>query len=198
MVLSASASTIVGDWTVMDNNMVDDGVATFSTTGTWGDTSGAIPAADDGWKTGSPHDPGTGLTDPTYLFSDDGTATWTFLGLADGTYEVAVSFREFSNRPTDAFYSVQGGSAITVDQTSPPTGTPTLNDGVIDVPFQVLTSTAIVSGGSGNLTVMVSEGTPAASEFLIADAAAIRAIPEPSSTALLGLGGLTLLLRRRK
>ncbi|MGB0775242.1 MAG: PEP-CTERM sorting domain-containing protein [Akkermansiaceae bacterium] len=50
--------------------------------------------------------------------------------------------------------------------------------------------------GAGTLDVVL---TPqGANGFGRYDAVAISSVPEPSSAALLGLGGLTLILRRRK
>jgi hypothetical protein len=53
-------------------------------------------------------------------------------------------------------------------------------------------SGTFTSDGSGNLDFSFGAGRPALNGFTIS------AVPEPSATALLGFGGLALILRRRK
>jgi hypothetical protein len=50
--------------------------------------------------------------------------------------------------------------------------------------------------GSGNATVLLTSAST--SQFLTFSGMQLDAVPEPSGAALLGLGGLALLLRRRK
>ncbi|MCP5537870.1 MAG: PEP-CTERM sorting domain-containing protein [Akkermansiaceae bacterium] len=186
----ASATTVISGWTVIDDSYTDDASGTFAIT-----SAGA-----------------TTQTTPTQAFADtqkfsataavDWTATWTFLGLTNGTYEVAGAWYGTTNRTKTAPFKVQGGSTIVVNQElspghpSLPAG-PTLSDGTENVVFSMLTATAVVTDGT--LTVVLNDvDNTSGSEYVLADAIAIRAVPEPSSAALLGLGGLALILRRRK
>jgi len=64
----------------------------------------------------------TGFTDGGSLyFANDGnagaSASWTFSGLADGTYDVVATWVELSNRSTEAPYSFSEGLAtVTINQ----------------------------------------------------------------------------------
>ncbi|RKZ12526.1 hypothetical protein DRQ53_14630, partial [bacterium] len=64
----------------------------------------------------------TGFTDGGYLyFANDGnagaSASWTFSGLADDTYDVVATWVELSNRSTEAPYSFSEGLAtVTINQ----------------------------------------------------------------------------------
>lgn len=57
---------------------------------------------------------------------------------------------------------------------------------------------SIVADGSGNISIVANALDGAGATRLHVNGLQIAAVPEPSSTALLGLGGLALLLRRRK
>lgn len=127
-------------------------------------------------------------------------AAWTFSNLTPGSpWEVFVSWSKVSqgNLSSVAPYTVQGGSIISIDQRAGAQVAPdlTLNDGTEDVPFVSLGSTT--ADGSGDLVVTLTGTSLGGSNWVIADAVAIRLIPEPSSMALLGLGGLALMRRRQ-
>ena len=179
--LSSHAAVVVVDgWTVIDNSFTNDATMTYTQVGSWSNVGET-----DHWGSNAKFGNSTGAT-----------VTWDFLGLANGIYEVAVSWSHGSNRPADAPFSVQGDSAIPVNQKVIASGGPTLNDGTDDIPFALLTTTAIVTDGT--LDVVLTD-TVGGNPFPTADAVAIRqVVPEPSSTALLGLGGLALALRRRR
>lgn len=127
------------------------------------------------------------------------TATWTFSNMAAGSeWDVYTTWVTNVNRTTDSPYIIQGGTPIETNQTVSPIADLTLNDGTggaNSFSFQRI-GTATVNG-SGEIVVTLGSST---SGWTMADAIAIQAVavPEPSSAALLGLGGLALILRRRK
>ena len=180
---AAQAATIISGWTVIDNEDSADAFGSHTKVGADGDTN-------------DPSIPNWGANMDYYAAgTGSDSATWSFINLTNGTYEVAVSWEGLStNRATDSPFSINGGTAIDINQKLTPTGTPTLNDGSKDVLFQTLATDIIVTGGT--LTVVLTDD---ADGFVIADAAAIRLIPEPSTFALaaLGLFGLVGTRRRR-
>ena len=184
--LSSQAAVVVVDgWTLNDNSFTDDANGTFTTSGSWNSTGGGD--AND-WAGNS-------------LFDSSGSNTefaeWAFLGLYNNKdYEVIVSWSAPNgNRSSAAEYSVNGGATIPVNQEIVASGGPTLNDGSDDIPFFSLGTFSVTDG---TLTVRLDDVIFASGDFVIADSAAIRMVPEPSSTALLGLGGLALMLRRKR
>lgn len=50
------------------------------------------------------------------------TATWSFTGLAAGIYRVSATWYAYSNRATNAPYTINGGPVIAVNQRVPPAG----------------------------------------------------------------------------
>lgn len=127
------------------------------------------------------------------------TATWTFSNMTAGSeWDVYSTWVTNINRTTDSPYIIQGGTPTQVSQFVSPITDLTLNDGtdgVSSFSFQKI-GTATVNG-SGEIVVTLGSSV---SGWAMADAIAIQsaAVPEPSSAALLGLGGLALILRRRK
>ncbi len=129
-----------------------------------------------------------------YGTSADAAAQYAFTGLADGTYRVSANWAGGGNRPNDALYSVVGGPSITVDQVAG--SNEDTFEGVawndlftVDVTGGALTvNLENVAGGNGQIA-LIADGMRLEQ---------ISAVPEPSSAALLGLGGLALILRRRK
>jgi hypothetical protein len=99
-------------------------------------------------------------------------------------------------------YTIQGGSPILINQEPTPTADLVLNDGTSgqnEYNFQRIGTASV--NGAGELVVTISSAATgtSADDWSVIDAIAIQAVvPEPSTTALLGLGGLALILRRRK
>ena len=132
------------------------------------------------------------------------TATWTFSNMAEGTqWDVYSTWKLQDNRSYDAPYTIQGGADILIDQEIGPNPDLILNDstdGVNEYNFEKI-GTATVNG-AGEIVITLSsvaDTGDGSGDWVIVDAIAIQAVvPEPSSAALLGLGGLALILRRRK
>ncbi|HEY1098916.1 MAG TPA: hypothetical protein VGF99_08300, partial [Myxococcota bacterium] len=92
--------------------VVDDGESNHAITGTWaaGPTSGAA-GGDSDLRAGAA--------------SVGATSTWSFTGVPAGEYEVWVTWRDGSNRATNAPYTINTGSAsttVTVNQKLAPSG----------------------------------------------------------------------------
>lgn len=156
---SALAGTVVDGWTVIDNEDSADALGSHTKNGENGNTNGGPP----NWASNMDY----------YATSQGDSATWTFIALTPGTYEVAVSWEGgSSNRATDSPFSINGGTAIDINQELTPTGTPTLNDGSKDVLFQTIDAAVTVAGTT--LTVVLTDD---ANQFVIADAVAIKLVP---------------------
>jgi len=127
------------------------------------------------------------------------TATWTVTGYAPGaTVSVYGTWRAPGAGATSAPYSINGGSAIPISHQGGPTNDLVLNDPAGGTQGFELIGTG-TADGSGQVQVVLTTGTGGAL-WTPVDALAFSsaAVPEPSTTALLGLGGLALILRRRK
>ena len=156
--------------------IIDDGDATFSSTG------GFMAFGGQGFQ-----------NDVRFAAGDNSgdTATWTFVNLQPGTYRVSATWSEFSNRATDAPYSINGGPAIDINQELAP------NDPSFTSVLDVASGKyfADLSGGfvhaGGDLTVTLSDD---ANEFVIADAIRIERLVAAEVEVLAGMAGAPVLV----
>ena len=126
------------------------------------------------------------------------TATYTFGGLLVGqVYDVYATWAQGGQGNTGpGTYTVSDGlGAIGVNQTAAVASDIQITDPFDSSSknFQLLGQ--VTEDGDGMITITLSSD---GSNFVLADAVAINSVPEPSSTALLGLGGLALVMHRRK
>ena len=152
--------------------VLDDGEPGFSTSGAW------TPFAGQGFR-----------SDVTYAAAGSGNvaATWAFAGLAPGRYRVSATWSPFSNRATDAPYTILDGSttlaAVAVNQQLDPAGFADQGAAWQDL--------ATVTIAGPNLTVRLSN---AANGYVIADAIRIERIggatPAPEIAVLDGAADL--------
>jgi hypothetical protein len=95
-----------------------------------------------------------------------------------------------------ATYTVSDGLGdVTVNQTQAVAADLLVTDPFVgdDKKFQLLGQ--ITDDGDGIITIVLTGTT---NNFVLADAVAVETVPEPSAAALLGLGGLALMRRRRR
>ncbi|PQJ28541.1 PEP-CTERM sorting domain-containing protein, partial [Rubritalea profundi] len=148
-----------------------------------------------GW-TNSNSNLGWGPDDLTYQgkFGDDDNTTihnLTISQLSAGqTYELIFYFSDaFPNETMTA----EGAGPDTFGESKITTGGETYVEGAAAGIFSYFNN--VTADGSGNIEVLASgSGRETITGFQLRAVA----VPEPSTTALLGLGGLALILRRRK
>lgn len=140
--------------------IIDDGDAGFSTTGSWQYATGApfseCYESDTHFRVGS---------------TGDNVARWTFNGLAPGQYRVSATWVAHPNRATNAQYQVGDGSAvwstITVNQELGPNDLDDAGASWEDLG----TSSYVVTG-----TAIVVELLGTGNEYLIADAIRVERV----------------------
>ena len=127
------------------------------------------------------------------------TGTWTFTNLAAGQYDVATTFR--ANGASNVRHTVNGAEFF-VDQSTQPSVSagPSFTTNYVgqrahDYNFITIDSVTVAEGGSITVTI---DNSNTASNIAMDTVGITATIPEPTTTALLGLGGLALILRRRK
>ena len=150
--------------------VVDDGDAEFSRTGAWTNVTNLTSYQLDYLY----HAPGSGSA----------TAAWSFDGISNGIYQILTRWSHFSNRATNAQYTVYDalgplGNA-TVNQQVAPSG-----DVVGDVTWEILGSFEVV-----NRTLRV-ELNGAGNGYVVADAVRIvsgNAVPQAPEIDVAGFG----------
>jgi len=167
-----AATKRVDGWTVIDNSFVNDASGTYTESKGWTNT-GDFDKND--WLRNSRYDANTAATGEF--------AEWKFLNLPNGLYEVAVSYATPNpNRSSAAPYTVVGKGTFFVNQETVAAGTPKLNDGTNDIPFDTITTNVQVTNGT--LTVKLNDvANDGKVDYVIADAVAIRLVPEPSTSS---------------
>jgi hypothetical protein len=171
-------------WTTVANGaaasvLVTDGGAAL----TW---NVAASGFNDSTNTGSPAVFIPGGDDALWT---DGTASFTISGLdATGAETYDLSF--YGSRTADAAsatYEAVGFTTSNVDQ---------LNQG--PPPATAVSLLGVQANASGEILVNVTIPNSAPYAFTNAFSIESQSVPEPSSAALLGLGGFALILRRRR
>ncbi len=158
--------------------------------GTWG----AVNVTDADWN--------NLVGDTAAARNGNGTVIITFSGLALNTEHQLTAWHNVSATDSSSFSS--GSYTITPSIT---TGSlvGTATNGQASNIKKGSTATAadfnnsIISftpDGSGNATVLLTSAST--SQFLTLSGVQLESVPEPSASALLGLGGVALILRRRK
>lgn len=143
----------------------------------------------------SPFDEANAITDGLFANNDgNGTALFAFTGLESGaTYNFSAIGGRNSNGEDGEIIILDSATRIGTGSVGARDNYALLNNGtVLDFSVDATASGEIwfeFRSGSGN------NGTGATINALSIEGAVV---PEPSSTALLGLGGLALILRRRK
>lgn len=125
------------------------------------------------------------------VFTTGTGALFTISGLDNSkTYNLALIASPDASHDTDFTVGVTPLTATAGSAGSDDNGALTFTDGTTHVLFSGIAS----SGGVITFTTGKASGSGAGVLFGLQ----LEAVPEPSTTALLGLGGLALILRRRK
>ncbi|MGJ8655220.1 MAG: PEP-CTERM sorting domain-containing protein [Akkermansiaceae bacterium] len=199
--ISQAAITVVnGDFQtqiVADNSWAATSVDVITGWTFTGNTTGNVNILADG-DPAAPADTGKAAGDQYAVFNESGAAangtifqTISGLDIAqeyEVSFEVIRLFTGTDNTPTMAGTFASGGSTL-----GSGSGSDTTNgDGGTVATFRFTATEA-----TGVLTFTDNSGGSAGIDTGL-DNITITAVPEPSSTALLGLAGFTLLLRKRR
>ena len=210
---AGSTATIEGTLLAIDPPEDSANNSEFSTTNLTGTAGSSGSGGDRYWEpNGTTWKTGEKATNVGFTTAG-GTATYTFtLNVGDTVHGVYWRYRSQGNQVTDLAVSNNYGGSTTVNQQTAESGDLLLNwtDGGVntsdDLAFDTLWSGLdIVLTGTTFTVTMDSTGstgvpTNANRKGFRADALVIdyTAVPEPGSLALLGLGGLCMLKRRRR
>ncbi|MBX9965090.1 MAG: IPT/TIG domain-containing protein [Burkholderiales bacterium] len=144
----------------------NDGASGYSTTGTWTSWTGQ----------------GYGNNVQESRASDAASvATWQFTGLASGQYRVSATWSAYTNRASNAPFSINGGVAVLINQQQAPNdftanGANWENLGVVNITAGTLSVSLSNVGVNGNV---------------IADAIRIERISDAAPTTVPALAGLS-------
>ena len=164
-----------------------------------GAMTGAFATTGSGWRTGDQ----TYWNDTEWGFApnDGNSATWTFGNMTVGSeWAVFSTWKPQANRSQEVPYTIQGGADILVNQEPLPTADLVLDDGTASTSsynFQEI-GTGFVNG-AGELVVTLSSApdTGGNTDWVVIDAVAIQAIPEPATLGMVAVfGGAILFIRR--
>lgn len=167
---------------------------------TGGDTIGAMTgsfasAGGYGWQTGDSDY--WNNTESDFGPGSASVATWTFGNLAVGSeWAVLSTWKAQGNRSTAAPYTIDGGADILIDQQVAPTADLVLDDGTASPSSYNFQQIGTATVGAGGTLVVTLSG--AADNWVIVDAVAIQAIPEPATLGMVAVFGGAILFIRRK
>ena len=123
------------------------------------------------------------------------TGTFTISGLDTSKgYNIALITGSNDAGGFETDFTINGTTKTATAQ--PVTGTGNGSLGFVEGDSHVLFSG--ISGSTGSITFSVTDSVAEISSNGVLAGLQIEEVPEPSTTALLGLGGLALILRRRK
>jgi hypothetical protein len=166
------------------NNDADENTFDFNITGTVVSQAIVIDDGDVGFSAGGtlPYSFAGFSGDTHSSKNNNATATWSFTGLAAGTYRVSTTWLPHPNRATNAVYSIDGTPQTPINQEVGPAAD------VVEAGtnFQDLTVSHVVSGS----TLTVSLTDIGADEYVIPDAVRIERLGplHASSRPFLGTG----------
>ena len=155
------------------------------------------------WSRGVTGDPAYGFIQHTTAGAGVGlsateTGSWTFSNLAAGQYDVATTF---AAKGASSVRHTVNGAEVFVDQSTQPTVSAgpsftTNYKGQVPAAYNFITIDSVTVAEGGSITVTIDNSNVAGT--IAMDSVGITAVPEPTTTALLGLGGIALILRRRR
>jgi hypothetical protein len=210
---SANAAILLGQSIGLDFGDVaaTNNFNSIAATGTSGDlfiltdgtttTGVTVTVSDDGSNNFFNDDSGDSLTGLSSDYNISNVTDWYGAG-GSGTQTLTFVFSGLDSNLT---YNIQGviggftgngvtdGTSMTIDGSTQDFSPDTMSSDPRIVNFSDISVDSGTGTTDGSLTITVQNGG-----IPVISALTISTVPEPSSTALLGLGGLALILRRRK
>jgi hypothetical protein len=193
---SASAGTgydaVTGLGSPVANKLVPDLIGSSGTSGSPGSSPVVIHAGGSGFTTTGPgwvnwngYGQGGNLDEEAFAGNGSSTANWSFGNLAAGQYQVAITWPAYSNRASNAPYTVSDGSTklggFAINQLVAPSGSVDASG----IPWQSL-GTFNVS--SGSLNVMLSNLANGRVEADAVKVTYVGALPSPTVVVAGGAG----------